>query len=334
MGRHGGGSRSGGSRRSSGSRRGGGSRGGGSSVRTSKTPFIGCYNRSYYDRRGRYHRYYTSDINFGKKSGWSAGTILVLIFVTFHMLIMLSGFAAGIVNFGKKVSGDVNRIKIVDTVDVLTTEEEEKTRSLLVEVYQASGMPVTVYTDTFEWKQRYTALEVYSEELYYQMGFDEDAMIILFTTDNNTTFYNWEYDIYCGDDTIACLSDEAFDKLLANFQKGMASQNLYQALEYSWNSVMGDLAKTTVNWSRLPVLIMILVFYGIFYFAILGGSKKHNDAYRYFKEHPDKYEPTPMTLYSECPSCGAPNADQSEICSYCGTLLKIGDSNVKFVKPE
>lgn len=333
MGRHGGGSRSGGSR-SSGSRSGSGSRGGGSSVRTSKTPFRGCYNRSYYDRRGCYHRYYTSDVNFGKKSGWNAGTIFALIFITIHMLIMIGGFAAGIVNFGKKVNGDVSRIKIVDTVDVLTAEEEEKTRSLLIEVYQASGMPVTVYTDTFEWKQHYTSLEVYSEELYYQMGFDENAMIILFTTDNSTTFYDWEYDIYCGDETTACLSDDAFDKLLANFQKGMATQSLYQALEYSWNSVMGDLAKTTVNWSGLPAVIMILAFYGIFYFAILGSSKKSNDAYRYFKENPDKYEPTPMTLYSECPSCGASNTDQSETCSYCGTLLKIGDSNVKFVKPE
>ena len=333
MGRHGGGSRSGGSR-SGGSRSGGGSRGGGSSVRTSKTPFRGCYNRSYYDRRGRYHRYYTSDINFGKRSGWNGGTIFALIFITIHMLIMIGGLATGVVNFGSKVNGDVSRIRIVDNVDVLTVEEEEKTRSLLIEVYQASGMPVTVYTDTFEWKQHYTSLEVYSEELYYRMGFEEDAMIILFTADNSTTFYDWEYDIYCGDETIACLSDDAFDKLLTNFQKGMATQSLYQALEYSWNSVIGDLAKTTVEWSRVPILVMILAFYGIFYVAILGGSKKHNDAYRYFKENPDKYDPVPMTLYSECPSCGAANTDQSETCSYCGTLLKIGDGNVKFVKPK
>ena len=41
-----------------------------------------------------------------------------------------------------------------------------------------------------------------------------------------------------------------------------------------------------------------------------------------------------MTLYSECPSCGASNTAQSETCSYCGTLLKIGDGNVKFVGPK
>lgn len=333
MGRHGGGSRSGGSSRG-GSRSGGGSRGGGSSVRTSKTPFRGCYNRSYYDRRGRYHSYYTSDSNFGKKRGLNIFTIFSLVFITFHMFFMVGGMSMFFINFGRKVDGDVSRIKIEDTANVLSEEEEEKTMTLLTEVYQESGMPVTVYTDTFEWKQHYDYLEVYSEELYYRMGFDEDAMIILFTTDNNGEFYDWEYDMYCGDDTTACLSDKTFDKLLDNFQKGMASQNLYKALDYSWNSVMDELGKTSVDWSKAPILIFVIAFYAIFYVSILGSSKKNNDAYRYFKENPDKYESQPMTLYSECPSCGASNIEQRETCAYCGTLLKVGDSNVKFVDPE
>lgn len=333
MGRHGGGSRSGGSR-SSGGRSGSGSRGGGSSVRTSQTPFRGCYNRSYYDRRGRYHRYYTSDASFGRKKGLNGGIIFALAFVTIHMLIMLGGFSAGMVQIGSKVNGDVSRVKIVDTVDALTTEEETKTMSLLMEVYQVSGMPVTVYTDSFEWKQHYNALEFYSEQLYYQMGFEENAMIILFTTDNNPSFYDWEYDIYCGDDTTACLSDSTFEKLIANFQKGMSTQSLYQALEYSLNSVMDELAQTSVEWTRIPILLVIVAFYGIFYFSLLGNSKKNNDAYRYFQENPDKYESTPMTLYSECPSCGASNIEQSETCAYCGTLLKISDGNIHFVDPQ
>ena len=303
-------------------------------MRTSKTPFSGCYNRSYYDRRGNYHRCYTSNASFGSKRGLNGGSIFALIFVTFHMLVMLSGFATSIVNFGSKLNGDISRIKIVDTADVLTAEEEEKTKALLVEVYQASGMPVTVYTDTFAWKQYYNSLEVYSEALYYQMGFDEDAMLILFTADNNTSFYNWEYDIYCGDDTTVCISDATFEKLIANFQKGMATQNLYQALEHTWHSVMNELAKTSIDWSGAPILLMLVAFYGIFYVSILGSSKKNNDAYRYFQENPDKYESTPMTLYSECPSCGAPNTPQSETCSYCGTLLKISGGNVRFVDPE
>lgn len=332
MGRHGGGSRSGGSSRSS-SRSSGGSRGGGSGSKTSKTPFRGCYNRSYFDRRGRYHSCYTSSSSFGTKSGWNAGIIFALVFITIHMLIMVGGFASTVVTFGSKVSGDITRIKIVDNADVLTFTEEEKTLELLREVYDASGMPVTIYTDSFEWKNHYYSLEVYSEELYYRMGYDEDAMIILFTTDNSSDFYDWEYDMYCGDDTIKCFSDASFDKLLENFQKGMASQNLCHALDHAWKSVMEELAQTTIHWTGLPLILILLAFYGVFYVAILRSTVKQNAAYKYFKENPDKLSYRPMALYSSCPACGASNASQAETCPYCGTLLKISDDKVEFVKP-
>ncbi len=322
MGRHGGGSRSGGSSRG-GSRSGGGSRGGGSGIKTSKTPFRGCYNRSYYDRRGRYHTCYTNSSSFGTKSGWNFGIVFALVFITFHMFAMVGGFASSFITFGSKVSGDISRIKIVDNADVLTSTEETQTRKLLCEVYNVSGMPVTVYTDSFEWKNHYDNLEIYSEELYYQMGFDEDAMIILFTTDGNVDFYDWEYDMYCGDDTIKCFSDASFDKLLENFHKGMASQNLYSALDYAWNSVMNELAKTTINWSGIPMLLFILAFYSVFYITILGGTVKQNAAYKYFKENPEQLTRVPMTVLRECPSCGAANSFQEENCPYCGALLKI-----------
>lgn len=332
MGRHGGGSRSGGI--SGGSRGGSGTRGSGSKTRISKIPFQGCYNRSYYDRRGRYHRCYTSDVNFGKKSGWNIGMILALIFVTIHMLLMLGTIVSNTIHFGSKVNGNVNRIQIVDSADVLTAEEEKNTMVLLQKIYQASGMPVTIYTDTFDWKQHYTSLETYSEELYYHMGFDEESMIILFTTDKDGEFADWEYDMYCGDKTTDCLSDEVFARLLDNFQKGMATQSLYQALTFSWNSIMDDLARTSINWNMFPVVIMCTVMYGFFYITILGSRKMHNDAYRYFRENPNQYETTPMTLYSECPCCGAANTEQREICSYCGAVLKISDGKVRFIKPE
>lgn len=332
MGRHGGGSRGGGSHSSGGSR-GGGSRGRGSSVRTSTRPFRGCYNRSYYDRRGHFHRHYTSDVNFGMKSGWNHATIVLLIFMTCFLLLMTLTMLSASVHIGKKLNGNSARIKIVDNAGLLTAREEEQTEELLQEVYEASGMPVTVYTDNFDWKKHYTSLEVYSEELYYQMGMEEDAMIILFTAQTGAdSFYDWEYDIYCGDDTIDCLSDAAFNTLLENFQKAMASQDLYQALEYAWNSVMDDLAKTTIEWIMLPVAIFYLIIYAIIYLPIVKNSNMAQDAYRYFQEHPDKYNTTPMLLYSECPSCGASNASQSETCPYCGVLLKISDGDVRFVK--
>lgn len=334
MGRHGGGSRGGGSHRGSSGRSGGGSRGGGSGTRTSKTPFSGCYNRTYYDRRGRVHRYYTSNKNFGTKRGWNLGTILVLLFLTVHMCLMLVGLVASSVTVGKKINGNPNRIMITDKADVLTEQEETEILELLNQVYEQSGMPVTVYTDDFSWKDHYLSIEYYSEELYYQSGMDESAMIILFSENDIPNFYDWEYDVYCGDDTIKCFSDKTFDRFLECFQKGMAGQKLSEAIKYSFNSVMGELAQTNVNKMMIPFIIFILLFYGIFFVAILAPMRKQNAAYKYFKANPERLSATPMVMYSECPNCGAANSKQLEVCDYCGTLLKISDGKVIFQKPN
>lgn len=230
MGRHGGGSRSGGG--GGGSRSGGGSRGGGgSSSRSSSRPFQGSYNRSYYDRRGRYHSYYTTNRNFGTSSGSNIGLIFALVFVTFHMCVMLSGFVGSGIHFGGKVNGEISRIGIEDNADILSVEEEMAIIKTFQKVYDASGMPITLYTDDFSWMNHYNSLEVYSEELYYSMGFEEDAMVILFTAEDLDGFYDWEYDMYCGDDTEKCFSDDAFDTVLANFQKAMAQEDLVKALD-------------------------------------------------------------------------------------------------------
>lgn len=332
MGRHGGGSRSGGSSRSS-SRSGSGTRSGGSSTRTSSKPFSGCYNRTYVNKRGRTIHYYTSDRDFGKSSGFNIGVLIPLIFVTIHMLVMVIAFGSSMITFGSKVNGDVDRIYIEDRVNLLSDEEEQKTISLFRKIYDKSGMPITLVVDSFGWKKFYNNIEVYSEELYYQIGYDEDAMIILFTVDTEAVGpADWEYDMYCGDDTTKCFSDACFDKLLSNFHKGMASQNLYKALEHGWSSVLDDLAKTKLNIEGLILLPIMLLIYGVFYWGILSGVKKNNDAYKYFKEHPTELSDRPMTIYSVCPACGAQNSEGKETCTYCNALLKITDGNVTYVR--
>lgn len=349
MGRHGGGSSSGGSSRSSSS-----SRSGGSSSRSSSRPFSGGYNRSYYDRRGRHHSYYTTNRDFGKKSGWNIGTIFALVFVTIHMCLMLSSF----VQIGGRVNGDRSRIFIEDKANILTAAQEREVISLFKQVYEESGMPVTLYTDDLSTKRNYISMEYYSENLYYQISDDEDAMLILFLVEGD--YDVWEYDMYCGDDTIKCFSDEAFDKLLSNFQRALSNRNLAQALADSWNSVMGDLGKTSLPAGSLVSLLFMLGFYSIFYIAILSGVKKQNEAYRYFKNNPGELSsgtwsasesasnPVPTYGYSSngysstgyssgnvtsatkmysktCNFCGISNDGTEKVCSFCGAVLDADD---------
>ncbi|MBO5434381.1 TPM domain-containing protein [bacterium] len=322
MGRHGGGSRSGGR---SGGRSGSGSRSSGSRGRSSNTPFRGCYNRSYYNRRGKFVPYYTSRRSFGTKPGLKSGHIVALVFITFHMILMMSGMIASTISFGSKIDGDKSRIYINDKANVLSHQDESELIELFEDVYDASGMPVALCTDDFSWKRYYDSLEVYSEELYYAVGRDESAMLILFTVDDSDSFYDWEYDAYCGDDTIKCFSDATFDKWLDEFHKGLASQDLSDAMTYSWNTVIDELARTSVSIDAFMVLPIISAVYGLFYFVILSGVKREHDAYRYFKDNPDKLVMHKMDevpkVYTQCPFCGASNTNRSEKCEYCGNLL-------------
>ena len=195
MGRHGGGSSSGGSHghSSSSSSSHSSSSGGGSSVRTStSTPFYGCYNRSYYDRRGHYHTFYTSDRNYGTRSGWSFGIIFALLFITIHMLIMISGFGGTAIDFGGKVKGDSSRIQIVDNTNMLTEQEEKEVNNLFEKIYKKSGMPVALYTTDYEWKNNYIDMvEVYSEVIYYKTFKDENSMIIVFSSEKVGEFLDY-----------------------------------------------------------------------------------------------------------------------------------------------
>ena len=335
MGRHGGGSRSDGSRRSS--SRSGGLRSSRTSVsRNSTQSFSGCYNRSYY-YKGNYYPYYTTDPSFGVKKSFTVTKTVFTIIITVQFLAMITSMTifsgSSIISIGGKVDGNPQRIKIIDEIDLLTPSEEEKTLSLLHQVYEKSGMPVTIITDDFEWKQNYSDIQIYSEELYYAMGMEETAMVILFTREDIGSFTDWEFDIYCGDDTVRCLSDDTFDPLVSSFYKSMANQDLYYALDYSWNTIMEELAKKTFP----SFLLYIILFYAVILFIIFKISfsinKKRKHAEKYFHEHPEMLNNQPMTLYSECPGCGAQNTTMSETCSYCGSVLKLTDGNITFVKP-
>lgn len=328
MGRYGGGSSSGGSHghSSSSSSSHSSSSGGGSSVRTStSTPFYGCYNRSYYDRRGHYHTFYTSDRYYGTRSGWSFGIIFALLFITIHMFIMIGSFGMTAIEFGGKIKGDSSKIQIVDNTNMLTEQEENKVSQLFEKVYDKSGMPVVLYTTDYEWKNNYIDMEVYSEVIYYKTFKDENSMVIVFSSEKVGDYLDYEYGIYCGDNTLKCLKDEDFDNLIDDFNVGLIrnNNNIAAALEYSFDNCMNDLGKTKINFSSLGIVALLLGFYSIFYIAILGGMKKKNQVYKYFKQNPDKLDEKPMTTLLKCPSCGGTNTLSEEKCPYCGTVLKI-----------
>lgn len=297
MGRHGGGSSSGGSHSShSSSSHSSRSSSSSSSYRSSSRPFRGSYNRSWYDRRGGYHSYYTDNVNYGVASGASKVIrIVVAIFISLHAIGMFSQILPSAVHFGKKVDGVESRISIEDNIDLMTPMEEEKVLKLFKKVYDKSGMPITLVTDDFNYMYVSDTIEVHSEKLYYERGLDEDSMLIFFASNPRDSSI-WTYDMYCGDNTVDCMTDATFDKLIYQFQKGMYNGGLYDAIEYSIDSVYDELATTTFDKEVLFVCGGMVIFYSLFFVGFVFSGRNKRGAERYFKEHP---EAVTYTTYDE-----------------------------------
>lgn len=297
MGRHGGGSSSGGSHSSrSSSSHSSRSSSSSSSYRSSSRPFRGSYNRSWYDRRGGYHSYYTDNVNYGVASGASKVIrIVVAIFISLHAFGMFSQILPNAVHFGKKVDGVESRISIEDNMNLMTADEEEKALRLFKKVYDKSGMPITLVTDDFNYMYVSDTIEVHSEKLYYERGLDEDSMLIFFASNPRDSSI-WTYDMYCGDNTVDCMTDATFDKLIYQFQKGMYNGGLYNAIEYSIDSVYDELATTTFDKEVLFVCGGMVIFYSLFFVGFVFSGRNKRGAERYFKEHP---EAVTYTTYDE-----------------------------------
>ena len=332
MGRHGGGSRSGGSRSRSRSSSRRSSSGGSSSHVMKKRPFSGCYNRSYYDSRGVYHKVYTNNVLFGTPSYCNSSALLMsTILHLFACSLLIITFIVLTVNVGTKVNGDASKIRIVDNVDCMSNKEEAALLQVLSEVYEKSGMPVCVYTSDFSYKEHYLSIEAYSEDLYREYFNDLNSMLVCYTEETVDGFDDWNFDVFCEDGTYACLNDVTFDKLIDTMHNGFYDGNVAETIAQSFNIIKPDLATTTIDWYLLPVLLLFLCTICRSYLTEVFNFIKNKQAVCYFNNNPEKFGKKKMLIHSNCPNCGAPNTKGLEYCKYCDSLLVAETSEVKYV---
>ena len=76
----------------------------------------------------------------------------------------------------------------------------------------------------------------------------------------------------------------------------MYNGSLYDALEYSIDSVYDELAETTVDKEVIIICIGMALFYLLFFIGFTFSGKNRRGAERYFKEHP---EAVTYTTYDE-----------------------------------
>lgn len=309
-------------------------------TRSSNTPFPGCYDRSFYDRHGIYHSYYTTDKDFGTSGILEFNTIVSLIFFTCILFFVIKITINQHIIEREKIVGDSSQICITDNIDIFTDSEETELTELLQEIYTKSGIAVTIYTDNLEWQDKYANIEKYCQRLHYDLGNSKNDLLLLCTTDLSETNPTYEYDFICGKETSTCLTDDLLIRLEEYLGKALyGGMSLSDAINASFASIMDELAETTIDWSFISAVLIELLFFSFlftFVFADLIADfiSKKQEAYRYFKKHPERISFSPMVLLNSCPNCGASNSAQSETCSYCGSSLKLSDKKIKYTSPS
>lgn len=308
--------------------------GGGSGVRSSKKPFEGCYNRSYYDKRGKLHTYYTNDINFGTKNGVTKGLVFAMTLITVLVVVMLIFMFFMFGQIGFKINGDRELIAVYDNIDILSSREEKELVSLFEKVYDKTGMPIMLFTEPKSELEKYDSIEEFSEELLYSHTDDENTMVIVYARNSS----GLDYDFCAGNNTIWCLSNKTFDELFSAFHNKKMSEPLAYSLDYAWNKVMDDLATTKIDPIGIVVFVNVALFYGFFLIVLILPMIKSKQAQKYFEKNPDKLEMKPMKLNTQntqpvqpaqiaqqilprCYNCGARNENNSTKCPYCNSSL-------------
>lgn len=222
MARSGGGGSRGGGSRGGGSR--GGSRGGrSSSRRTSRTRFPGAMRYSYLDRHGNTQYIYT-DRPMRKQSVFSLILSLILFIpFIFPMFIMGGAFIPELLP-PKPIESHVSyeTSYITDTIDVI--DNERAVTETLRDFHQKTGICPHILTLSHDDWIRYDSLENYSLEKYYDMFYDEEHFLLVYSEYyyEDDDYLDWSWECIIGDDTVKILSDSKMDKFNDDFYEELS----------------------------------------------------------------------------------------------------------------
>ena len=324
----GGGSHSGGSHHSSHS----GSGSGGHSSHPVYDHYVPGTNRYVYYKNKRPHYYYSDRVY---RNTNNANIPFMIFFMVFWATVSIP-FYLNIVHIPKKVVTDYNTsIVIEDTIDVLTSAEEDDLYRKFTEFQEKSGVtPALVTVSNSEWQGYYNDLERYAYDRYVNLFPDEKHWLIVYSTDDgssiynagneigkgvkrtgNTSFEGWYFEGMQGDLTDNILTSDLTNEFDDRVTRNLTARSRYtvgEAFSEGFTYINANCMKTTFH---LEILLFMLIHsgmgIGIPLFLIMQTLKTKYDPDTILKEQ--------ATL---CPS--ATDTLMEDTCEYCGGVYIHG----------
>jgi len=111
---------------------------------------------------------------------------------------------------------------ITDTIDVIDNERE--VIETLKDFHQKTGICPHILTLSHDDWIRYDSLENYSLEKYYDMFYDEEHFLLVYSEYyyEDDDYLDWAWECIIGDDTIKILSDSKMDKFNDDFYEELS----------------------------------------------------------------------------------------------------------------
>lgn len=319
----GGGSHGGGSHSSSGGH--GGSSG--SSGRTSNHYFNGARTFVFYKDKKPVYKYANYNIIEEGKMAKSK-PITFLFIMLFFTLFFYQFFIISVETFHKlnSTSEYVSDIEVVDKIDILSSDEENKILEQLKAMYDKTGVPIVFLTDSNEnWKPYYSSLENYAYDKYCQHFRDEYHWLIVYTQpeDLDPNFVDWYWEGMIGDYIEPAIHQTKIDSFNKIVQEELYRNvdNPGKAFILGFENLYENVDKISVNWS---CLFMILLVYSLLLFGMINSCfiepKKVKKYANYIEVKTDK----PIEI--KCDYCGGVYILGTCLsCPHCAAPVKTID---------
>ena len=313
----------------------GGFHGGG---RGGRSPRFGS---GYYKGSRRYvyyidHRpkYYFSDTPYTREIAKSQQTDAVTLCVTtisLTILVLLVMLSLAFHFFHKVNMNYDTTVIIEDSVDVLTDKEESELKEAFEKFTDLTGVtPAFQSINLIGWRFKYKSLERYAYHQYLKMFDDEKHWLIVFSSNGDRNYWEWEGMIgdYCG----SAITQETEAALTSSIQENLQDRSGYtvsEAIIASFEKISRDIDKTSV---KVPALLALLLLLPA---MIRANAELVREAF--FK----KYENDPrlssfrcttdkeVPVVLQCENCGGWYVDGiHDSCPHCGTQIKPNSGQI------